>query len=56
MNHAWRQGIFWTSLIALFVLAIHLLSSINHYAFNIAWITSGPRMMLVTGLKSTSGL
>ena len=28
MNHAWRQGIFWASLILFFVLAIHLLSSI----------------------------
>ena len=28
MNHTWRQGIFWVSLLALFVLAIHLLSSI----------------------------
>jgi predicted PurR-regulated permease PerM len=28
MSNAWRQGLFWTGLIALFVLAIHLLSSI----------------------------
>jgi len=28
MNHTWRQGVFWVSLLALFVLAIHLLSSI----------------------------
>jgi predicted PurR-regulated permease PerM len=28
MNQAWRQGVFWACLIALFVLAIHLLSSI----------------------------
>ncbi|MEI9984852.1 MAG: AI-2E family transporter [Aliidongia sp.] len=28
MNQAWRQGVFWACLIGLFVLAIHLLSSI----------------------------
>jgi len=28
MNQAWRQGLFWTGLIALFIVAIHLLSSI----------------------------
>jgi predicted PurR-regulated permease PerM len=28
MNHPWRQGLFWAGIIALFVVAIHVLSSI----------------------------